>query len=141
MDQLVANDVIQIGEGSPCGEDDTAAQGLCHTAGPLPYAATNGIGLLELGRARIQDQRLPAVQFMIQNAREPGIPALGHAAGVGCGSFLGGIKMDVEVLGLEHTEIEAFVLDLVLAEVLGLDRRRESREGEREKPDRTASAA
>jgi hypothetical protein len=49
--------------------------------------------------------------------------------------------MDVEMLGLEYPEIEAFVLDFVPPEVLGLERRRQRHQNQREKPRRTAIAA
>ena len=141
VDQLVADDVVQIAERAAGGQHDTAAESLGDTAGALADPAAYRVGLLELRRAGVEDQRLAAVQLVIEDAGQPGIPPLRHASGVCRCLFLGGIEMDVEVLGLEHPEIEAFVLDFVPAEVLGLDRRRQRREEEREKPERTAVAA
>src|SRR6478609_1984196 len=59
---------------------------------------------------------------MPEHRTEPGTPALSHPACLHGRAAFSGIEIDVEVLGLEHLEIEGAILDFVLAEVLGLQR-------------------
>ena len=87
---------------------------------PSPIAA-DGVGLLELRRARVENERLPAVRDRDRSTgdsrayqRSAIRPAMSRRLS------LVGVEVDVEVLGLEHAPVEAFVLDLVAAEVLRL---------------------
>ena len=68
MDQLVPDDVVQIAERSARREHDPAPESLGHSAGALADAASYGIGLLELGRAGVEDQRLAAGQLVVEDA-------------------------------------------------------------------------
>jgi hypothetical protein len=78
---------------------------------------------------------------MVQHAGEPCIPALGHATGVARSRFFSRIEVDVEVLGLEGPEVEAFVLNSVAAEILSLQRGRQECESKCEELKRESMAA
>ena len=67
--ELVPDDVIEIGERAADGENDPAPQRLGHAAGAFAEVALDRIGLPELGRAGVEDQRLPPVELV---AEEPG---------------------------------------------------------------------
>ena len=85
--------------------------------------------------AGVEDQRLPAAQVVMEQTRQPQVPALGHARRLLGGRALLGIEVDVEVLGLQHLELEGLVLDLVAPEVLrrgGTDARRQNRDREQQ---------
>jgi hypothetical protein len=77
---------------------------------------------LELGRAGVENERLPTRELVIEEAGQPGIPSLGHSSRMPSRGLFRRIEVDVEVLGLEHLEIEALVLDFVATEVLGVKR-------------------
>ena len=49
--------------------------------------------------------------------------------------------MNVEVLSLEHPKIKTLVLNLVAAEVLGVQGQRNGRQGQRDEPESAAVAA
>src|SRR5439155_16737070 len=68
----------------------------------------------------VENQGLPAAQLMAKHRRQPGVPPLRHACGLcrGVGFLI--VAVDVEVLRLEHLELEGRVLDRVASEVLSL---------------------
>jgi hypothetical protein len=72
--------------------------------------------------AAVWDQRLPLGEIVIQDLREPGVPALRHAGAVSRGVLDFRVEVDVEALGLQHAEAEASVLDLVATETLARSR-------------------
>ncbi len=78
---------------------------------------------------------------MVEHRAQSGAPALAIRAALGGRALLTGIEVDVEVLGLEHLQIEALVLNLVAAEVLGVNRRGRQRQGEENQPEGAAGAA
>ena len=84
------------------------------------------VGLLELGRGGVEDQRLSAVELVPEHGAQPVIPPLRHPGGRLRGDSLARVIVDVEVLRLEHLELEGIVLDLIATEVLAFCRRRES---------------
>ena len=89
-----------------------------------------------MGMVGVDDQRLPALEFVVQKARQPGVPPLRHAACEKRRFPFRRIVEKVEVLGLEHLEVELLVLDFVPTEVLGLGGTRgEGAGGQRQHPD------
>src|SRR5436190_13064132 len=99
-------------------------------AGALADVAADGVGLLEVRMGRVQQDRLAALELVVEHAREASVPALGNAGRVERGRPLGRVVVDVEVLRLDDAKIEGAVLDLVLPEVL---RRGGQRAGERQR--------
>ena len=59
------------------------------------------------------------------------VPPLRHPGGGLRGDTLARVVVDIEVLGLQHLEVEGFVLHLIAAEVLGFGRRREGQPPEK----------
>src|SRR5437867_3603286 len=54
----------------PCEwQHDAPFEELGHAAGAFAELTFDGVGLLEIGVAGVEDQRLPAVQFVVENAR------------------------------------------------------------------------
>jgi hypothetical protein len=82
-------------------------------------ADVQGVGLLEIRARGIENDRLPLLELMAQDAGEPGIGALRHAGGVHGRHALTLVEVDIEVLGLDDLEVKLGVLDLVLPEILG----------------------
>ena len=117
VDELVAEHVIGFGKAAGERQDDAAAIAFGHAAGPFADLAED-VGLLEVRMGGVEDQRLPAAQLVLQHLRQPRVPALGHPRRDPHRRFFFRVVVDVEVLGGEHLEIEALVLDLVAAEVL-----------------------
>ena len=64
---------------------------------------------------------------MIEHARQPRVPTLGHAAGIADRLLFSGVIINVEMLGLQRAEVEIAVLDFIAAEVLRLSSTREDR--------------
>ena len=114
---LLLEDVLELGVRPGEGQHCAMLEELRDAA----QAFTRGVdhvGLLEIGLRRVENDRLPALELMMQNARQPGVGALGHARGIQGADTLVGIVVDVEVLGLNRLETEVAVLNLVLTEVL-----------------------
>jgi hypothetical protein len=83
--------------------------------------------------ARIENQRLPAAQPVLEEGRQTRIPPLREPRGHPRGFLFFRIEIDVEMLGVQHLEIEFVVLNLVAAEVTALRRHiRGGSEDERE---------
>ena len=129
--QLVPDHVVGLPERAGERQHDPALEELGDAAGPLAELARDGVGLLEIGMAGVEDERLPAVELVVEHAREPLVPALGHPTRLLGGFLLRLVVVDVEVLGPQHLEVERPVLDLVTAEVLGLGHRGEKRDEEK----------
>ena len=114
-------------------EDDAPPQSFGDAARAFPDLATNDVGLLELDVRAVEDQRLAAAQFVLKQALEPRMPALGKARGDFHSRFLAWIEIDIEVLGLQDLEIEGSILNLVVAEVLRRRGRTETCDGTKRK--------
>ena len=99
------------------------------------FEHVSDVRLLEIRLRGVQDDRLPALELVVQDAGQAGVPPLGHARGVQGRRPLGRIVVDLEVLGLDDLEIEGLVLDLVLSEVLRCQRRRAEQRERRRDPD------
>jgi hypothetical protein len=76
--------------------------------------------VLEVRRRRVDDDGLSPAQRVLQESREPRVPAFGHAADLVGAFTLLRIEVNVAMLGLQHLEGELAVLHLVAAEVLGV---------------------
>ena len=124
--ELVPQNVVRLGQGAGKRKHDTSLQHLRHTTRRLAELSEDGIGLLEVGVAGVQDQRLATLELVIQQAADASIPALRHAAGFPDDALHLGVVVDVEVLGLEDLGIEGLVLNLVATEVLSIGRFRQS---------------
>ena len=86
---------------------------------PVPSPISPSIALVcrKCGRAGVEDQRLAAAQLVVQQLREPRVPALGHPRGHPRRGFLLRVEVDVEMFGLQDLEVELPVLHLVPAEI------------------------
>ena len=124
MDELMAKHVIGLGQRAGERQHDAALQPLGDAACSLANRAADHVGLLEIRVRRIENERLTGLHLVLEDARQARIPALGHSADA-CGAFaLVFIEINIEVIGLQHFELEIFVLDLVPSEVLRLARAR-----------------
>ena len=107
------------GERRPHGQDDPALEHLRDSARSLADRAGYGRGLLEVGRIGIQDERLAPPELVLEKLGQALVPPLGHTGRLLCGRLHLRIVVDIKMLGLEHLEVEAVVLHLVLPEILG----------------------
>ncbi len=127
MHELVAKHVVARLDRAGKGKNDTSLVGFRDAAGALAEIALDGVGLPEMGPARIEDERLTRGQLVVEQLRKARVPALGHPRGhLRRGLFLR-VVIDVEVVGLQYFEIEFPVLNLIAAEVaaLGMGNRRQ----------------
>ena len=102
---------------APQTEHDPPLGGLGHSAGAFAELALDRVGLPEMRPARVENQRLPAAQLVIQQTRQTRVPTLGEPGRHARGIFFLRIEIDVEVLGLQHLEVELLVLNFVATEV------------------------
>ena len=130
VDHLVADHVLELFIGPGERQHHPVLEELRDAAGALADVAADGVGLLEVRMRRVQQDRLAALELVVEHAREASVPALGNAGRVERGRPLGRVVVDVEVLRLDDAKIEGAVLDLVLPEVL---RRGGQRAGERQR--------
>ena len=137
MDELVAENMVGFGERAGERQHDAALQSFGDAARALADHAADDVGLLEIGVRRIENERLARLHLVLEDARQARIPALGHAADARGVLALFFIEIDVEVIGLQHFELEVLVLDLVASEVLRL-RGRRGRQEQTRKTDRQA---
>ena len=121
VDQLVADDVVGVGERTAKRQHDAAAERLGDAAGAFAELALNRVGLLEVGMRGVEHERLPPAQLVAEHAAEPRVPAFGHPRGDVDPFARARVEVDVEVLGLQDLKIELLVLDLVASEVLRRD--------------------
>ncbi|PYQ43668.1 MAG: hypothetical protein DMF77_09175 [Acidobacteria bacterium] len=120
MDELVPEHVVGLGQGRADGEDDTPLEGLGDAARALAGSAAEGVGLLEVGIAGVQDDGLALLHLVAEQGAEPGVPTLGHASDLLRRQLLLGVVIDVEMIGLEDLELQPVPLDRVAPEVLGV---------------------
>ena len=118
MNELVADDVIGVGQRPAERQDDPPPQRFGDAARAFAELPLNRVGLFEVRMRRVEDERLASPQLMAEQALETGQPSLGHTRGDVDPFTLVWIEVDVEMLGLENLEIELLVLNLVAAEVL-----------------------
>ena len=116
----MANDVVEVLKRATHRQHYAPPQCLGDTASALTDVAPDGVGLLKFRGAGVENQRLPARQFVMEHGGEPSKPSLGHASRLTRCDLFGGVIVDVKVLGLEHLEVEVLILNLVPAEVLRL---------------------
>src|SRR6266568_2709271 len=96
--QLMADDVVGLCERASEGQHDPPLEDFRDAARSLTQVAGDGVGLLELGVAGVENEGLTAPQLVAQELGVAGVPALRHAARLVCRGALGGIEVDVEVL-------------------------------------------
>ena len=120
MNELVAQHMVSFGKRSGQRQHDAPLQSFGDTAGAFADHAADDVGLLEVGVRGVEDERLARAHLVLEDAREARVPALGHAADARGVLALFFVEIDVEVLGLEHLELEFLVLDLVAPEILRL---------------------
>ena len=106
MDELVADDVIGVGERSAERQHDAAAQRLGDAAGALAELALNRVGLLEVRMRRVEHERLPSAQLVPEEPLEARVPAFRHPRGDVDPFTLFRVVVDVEMLGLQDLKIE-----------------------------------
>ncbi len=117
MDQLVGQGVLELRIGAGEEQDDPVAQPLGDAGGALGDLELEDVRLLEIRLGRVEDERLPMLPIVTEDLRQPRVRPLRHAGRVHDRRLLLRIVVDVEVLRLEHLEIEIVVLDLVLSEL------------------------
>ncbi len=120
--QLVTDDVVEVAQCSADGKDDAPPQRLRDAPGTLPQIAPHRVGLSEFLRTGVENERLPPLELVIKERGKPGVPAFGHLTRDPRCVALGRVKVHVEVLGLEHVEVEGVILDFVTTEVLSVQR-------------------
>ena len=118
MHQLVAEDVVRLRQRAADGKDDPALERLRHAPRALPGRAAQRVGLLELRMTGVEDDRLALLDLVAEDAAEPRVPALAHAADLLGGLAALRVVVDVEVLRLQHLELLPLPLHGVAAEVL-----------------------
>src|SRR5690606_11224182 len=91
---------------------------LRHAARTLADEPGQRVRLLEVRVVRVHDQRLRALELVLERPREALVPALRHARDVRDRLLLRRIEIEVPVRELEDAEVEVLVLDLVATEVL-----------------------
>ena len=128
--QHVLHVVVRTGE----RDDDAMLQEVREAAGAFRHLVRRGVGLLEVRKRGVEDDRLALAELMPQHGRELRVRALRHAGDVERGAVLDLVVVEIEVLGLEHLEMELGVLDLVLAEVLRSKGRRHQCRGSHNQP-------
>ena len=116
--ELVAEDVIALRHRVLKRQNDPALEDLGEATGRLAHLLGRRVGLLEVGMRGVENERLPGADLVVHDPREPGVPALRHAAGHQGGLPFLLVKVDVEVLGTDDLPVERIVLDLVPPEVL-----------------------
>ena len=117
VDQLVADDMVVLGVVAGEREDDAVHERIGEAAGAFADELGSGGGLLEVGGVGVDDDRF-ARERVVEHAREPLVPALGLAPDVVHHVRFAVVVVDVEVLGLEHLEVEVLPLNFVASEVL-----------------------
>ena len=118
MNDFMAEHVIGFAEAGSERQHDPAAFLIRHTADALAEEARHDVGLRELRVARVQDDRLPFGELVVQRRGEPRVPTLGETRGLDGGVMFRGIVMDVEMRCLEYTEVQCVVVDLVASKRL-----------------------
>ena len=131
---FVADHVVQLFVGARERQHHAVLEELGEAARLLADVARGGVGLLEVGLRRVENDGLPALELVMQHPRQPGVPALGDARPVECRCPLGRIVVDFEVFGLDDVEVEVLVLHFVLPEVLRYQRRRAEQRERRHDP-------
>jgi hypothetical protein len=118
MHELMADDVIGVGQGTAKRQNDPAFQRLGDAAGTFPKLPLNRVGLLEVRMRGVQDEWLASAELMAKQALETGQPSLGHTRSDVDPFTLVWVEVNVEMFGLEDLKIQLLVLNLVAAEVL-----------------------
>ena len=129
MDKLVAENVVILRVVTGERQDDPVLIGVGEAAGAFSQELRGGGGLLEVGRVRVEHDRL-VLEGMTEDTRETRVPPFGLPPDVvdHVGFLL--VVVDVEVRCVQDLEVEVLPLHLVPAEVLRI-RRRDRRERKR----------
>ncbi len=117
VDHLVLQHVLELGVRAGERQHRTVFEELRDAAQSLT-GGVDDVRLLEIGLRGVQDDRLAALELVMQDARQTAIRAFRHACRVERAAPLIRVVVDVEVFGLNRLEVEVLVLHLVLAEVL-----------------------
>ena len=106
VDQLVADHVIGVGERPAERQHDAAAHRFGDAAGAFADARRRWRWSARSRMRRVENQRLPAAQLVVEQRVQARVPALGHARGDGDRLALLRVEVDVEVLGLQDLKVE-----------------------------------
>ena len=120
MHKLVAENMVGLGQRAGERQHDAALHPLGDAARSLADHAADDVGLLEVRVRRIENEGLARLHLVLEDARQARIPALSHPADARGAFALVFVEINIEVVGLQHFELEIFVLDLVPSEVLRL---------------------
>ena len=116
--QFVAQHVVVVPIGAGEGHQRAASRRLGDATDFLRQIPDDVV-LLECGVVRVQHDRLLG-ECVPHRQRVPHVPALCHAGGIRHRQRLGRIVVDVEVLRVQRRPLEGLIIDLVLAEILGV---------------------
>ena len=142
MHQLVPDDVIVVHGDSGEREKDPSAEAFRYPAFTRGDETGHGIGLLEIGKAVVEDDFLRSVQPGAEQRGMMRIPLLQHPCGVLRRRRALRVVIDLEMRCGEHEEIQLLPGHLVAAELLGGDRRPgDDQHEDDEQPGRGAAAA
>ena len=120
VDQLVVQDALEVGVGAAQGKGHPPLEELREPGHPLREQARHDVGLLEVDVGRVDDERHPAAHGVAEAALQVAEALLRHARRDRGQLLLLRIEVDIEVLGLHPLPGQLLVLDLVLAEAVGL---------------------
>ena len=113
VDQLVSQDVIVVRGDAGQGNEDAPAEALGHP----PFAGgdqpRDGVGLLEVGEAVVEDDLLRRAETEPQQVRVVGIPALKQVCRVQHRGCFPGVVIDLKMIRLQDGEVDDFVGNLV----------------------------
>jgi hypothetical protein len=123
VDDLVPQHVIGFTQARGEGQHDAPPQAFRDAARGGIDESFDDVGLFEVRVRRKQHERLAARELKPQQRAETQAPALRHPRGHRGRGFFFRVEVDVEMLGAQRLEVESFVGDFVLAEVLGRSRR------------------
>ena len=115
--EFVAEQVIGLVERHHHRHDEPPLQDLREALRALVDELAGGVRLLEIRMVGVEDNRLALAELVIEYPGEPGVPALGQAADHLRADRALVVVVDVEVLRLEHLEVERLVDHLVSTEV------------------------
>ena len=119
MDELVTQDVVRVVVRTGHRHDDPVLQRFRDTTGSFSDEAGERVGLLKVRVIGVHDDWLGRLELMLERPRQPLVPAFAHTGNVQERFGFLRVVVPVEVVCLQHLEVELVELDLITAEVLG----------------------
>jgi hypothetical protein len=116
VDELVGQDVLELGVAAGEGQQDSIAQRLRDAARRLADMSVEDVRALKVGLRCVENDRLAPLELVVEQPAQAAVDPLGHARGVIGRRALFRVEIDVEVGGLDDLEVARLILDLVAAE-------------------------